>query len=258
MPVHKWMFSVYEKGGKINIEKIDECSESEWENREKSLIKKYKDEGHKLLNIDEGGKGVITAEKRSIDSITRSAEAHKKPVTAFNLDGSKYMDFNSLTEAAAFLNGKANNINSVLSGHTKSAYGYMWRYKSEESNIDSYKKDIPGIKIYQFDLDGNFIKEYQSKTEVMECFNIKSQKALTRAITNKTEYKRYFWSLSKDIDINTFVSPFKYVIKKGDAIIKVIEQKEIAKIMGVSRSFVNQRLRNSLNFVYNEYFVESI
>lgn len=71
------MYSVYEKGGKINIEKIDECSELEWEEREQFLIQKYKDLGHKLLNIDNGGKGVITKEKRSIDSITRSVEAHK-------------------------------------------------------------------------------------------------------------------------------------------------------------------------------------
>lgn len=258
LPVHKWMYSVYEKGGKINIEKIDECSESEWEDREKSLIKKYKEEGHKLLNIDEGGKGVITADKRSIDSITRSANAHKKPVTAYNLDGSKFKDFNSLTEAADFLNGKVNNITSVLSGSTKSAYGYMWKYKSEESNINSYKKDIPGIKVYQFDLEGNFIQEFQSKKEVIDYFNIKSQKALTKAITNKTAYKRYFWSMSKDVDINTFISPYKYIIKKGDIIIKVIEQKEIAEIIGISRSVVNQKLKSNMNFVYNEYFVELI
>lgn len=252
------MYSVYAKGGKINIEKVDECSELEWEEKEKFYIKKYKEEGHKLLNIDEGGKGVITAEKRSIDSITRSADAHKKPITAYNLDGSKYMDFNSVTEAANFLKGKVNNITSVLTNNTKSAYGYMWKYKSKESNINSYKKDIPGIKIYQFDLDGNFIKEFQSKKEVIEYFNVKSQKALTKAITNKTEYKRYFWSISKDIDINNFISPYKYIIKNRDSIIKVIEQKEVAEIIKASKTLVNQRLKSNTSFVYNEYFVELI
>lgn len=258
LPVHKWMYSVYKKGGKINIEKIDECSELEWEDREKFLIKKYKNEGHRLLNIDEGGRGVITAEKRSIDSITRCANAHKKPVTAFNLDGSKYKDFDSITEAANFLNGKKNNIMSVLSGNTKSAYGYMWKYKLGESSIDSYQKDIPGIKIYQFDLEGNFIKEYQSKKEVIDTLKVKSQKALTKAIKNRTEYKHYFWSIRKNIDFSTFVSPFKYTVRKGDETIKVIEQKEVAEIIGASRSLVNQRLKCNKNFVYNEYFVESI
>lgn len=63
------MYSVYNKGGKIIPIKIAECSESEWENKEKALIKEYKEKGYRLLNIDEGGKGSITLEKRSKDSI---------------------------------------------------------------------------------------------------------------------------------------------------------------------------------------------
>ena len=258
LPVHKWMYSVYEKGGKINIEKIDECPESEWEKREQSLIQKYKDLGHKLLNIDKGGKGVITKEKRSIDSITRSIEAHKKSVTAYNLDGTKYRDFDSITEAATFLNGKVNNIVSVLIGNSKSACGYMWKYKTNERTIPKYEKKSIGMKIYQFDLEGNFIQSFESKKDVLTYFNVNSHQALNKAIDNKTEYKRFFWSLTPDIDISTFVSPFKYKISKGDKIIKVIEQKEIAETLGISKSKVCEKLKSSPNFYYNEYFVEKI
>lgn len=41
LPVHKWMYSVYKKGGNIIYTKIAECSEADWENVEKSLISKY-------------------------------------------------------------------------------------------------------------------------------------------------------------------------------------------------------------------------
>ena len=252
------MYSVYEKGGTINIEKIDECSELEWEDREQFLIQKYKDLGHKLLNIDKGGKGVITKEKRSIDSIVRSVEAHKKPVTAYYLDGTKYKDFGSITEAAEYLNGTITNITSVLAGNSKSACGYMWKYKSNEEVISKYEKKSIGMKVYQYDLEGVFIQSFASKKDVLAYFNVNSHRALDKAIDNKTEYKRFFWSLTPEIDTSTFISPFKYKITKGDKTIKVIEQKEIAEIVGMSKSTVNVKLKSSTSFYYNEYFVETI
>lgn len=252
------MSSVYEKGGKINIEKVDECSELEWEKKEQSLIQKYKELGHKLLNIDKGGKGVITKEKRSIDSITRSVEAHKKPVIAYNFDGTKYKDFDSITEAAKFLNGKINNIFSALIGNSKSSCGYMWKYKSDKKTISKYQKKSIGMKVYQFDLEGNFIRDFESKKDVLIFFKVNSYQALTKAINNKTEYKRFFWSLTPEVDISTFVSPFKYKITKGSQTIKVIEQKEIAEIVGIHKSTVNAKLKSSTSFYYNEYFVEVI
>jgi hypothetical protein len=42
LPVHKWMASVYKNGGTIIYTKIDECDESEWEDREVYLIDTYK------------------------------------------------------------------------------------------------------------------------------------------------------------------------------------------------------------------------
>ena len=258
LPVHKWMYSVYKQGGKINIEKIFECPESEWEETEKSLIKKYRDLGHNLLNIDLGGKGVITKEKRSIDSITRSTEAHKKPVTAYNLDGTKFRDFSSITEAAEFFNGKLNNIHSVLSGSSKSAYGYMWKYKSEEESIDQYKKKQIGIGVYQFDFNGNLLKQFESKKDVITFFNVTNYKALDRAIDNRTAYKESFWSISPEIDITLFKSPFKYKITKGDNVTKVIEQKDVAEIIGSCKATVCSKLKNNTSFEYNGYIVEVI
>lgn len=92
----------------------------------------------------------------------------------------------------------------------------------------------------------------------MTYFNVNSHRALSKAIDNKTEYKRFFWALTPNIDISTYVSPFKYKITKGDTNIKVIEQKEIAEILGISKSKVCEKLKNSMNFYYNKYFVETI
>lgn len=124
------MASVYKKGGKIIIEKIDECSEKEWETKEIELIKTHKDLGFKLLNLDKGGKGVITKEKREKSSLERSGEAHRKSVIALTLKGEFFKEFESVTKAAEYFNHKhCTNISSVLNGFTKSAYGYLWVYK---------------------------------------------------------------------------------------------------------------------------------
>jgi hypothetical protein len=260
LPVHKWMYSVYKNGGSVIIEKIDECSEEAWEAREQYWISYYKNLGHKLMNIDKGGKGVITKEKRSIDSLTRAGNAHKKPITAFNLDGTKYKDFYSITEAAAELNGSITNIDSVLNGNSKSACGFIWKYKTEEEKIDSYKKESIGIKIYQFDLYGNLLREFESKKCVIQFLNKNSHHALDKAIKNKTEYKRFFWALTDKINISEYVSPFKYKItKNGEEVIQLIEQKEVAEYLCISKSAVNQWLKKyNGSFSCNNYIVDTI
>lgn len=68
LPVHKWMWSKYEKGLDILVKEIDTCGENDWEDREKYWISKYK-KGGNLLNISEGGKGVIPKNARSKSSI---------------------------------------------------------------------------------------------------------------------------------------------------------------------------------------------
>ena len=94
------MYSHYEKGETIVVKQIDTCNENEWEEREKYWIKYYKDNGFDLLNISEGGKGVVTEEMRSKSSIERSIGAHCKAVVALNKDGSFYKEFESIKEAS--------------------------------------------------------------------------------------------------------------------------------------------------------------
>ena len=258
LPVHKWMYSVYKQGGTINITEIDRCLENEWEEKEQFLIQKYKNENHNLLNIDKGGRGVITKEKRSIDSVIRSIEAHKKPITAYYLNGEIYKTFSSITEAANELKGKVNNICSVLNNHTKSAYGYMWKFKSNNEKIDPYQKKLIGTKIYQFDLNGKLLHEFNSKQEVLKFFNIKGHQPLNRALENKTHYKKFYWSYTPTINIKEFEFPYKYKITKNDDIIYIIEQKDIADIIGISKSTVNSKLKKATNFIYNDFFVETL
>ena len=74
-----WIASILEQGLKPEIHLIEECDDSIWQDREMYWIKEYKDRGYNLTNIDKGGNGVVTKEKRELSSIERSAKALKKP-----------------------------------------------------------------------------------------------------------------------------------------------------------------------------------
>lgn len=80
LPVHKWMYSKYEKGLDIIVQEIDSCEEKDWQDREKYWISFYKNGGN-LLNISEGGQGVIPKDARTLSSLERSAKAHEKAIT---------------------------------------------------------------------------------------------------------------------------------------------------------------------------------
>lgn len=74
------MYSEIQSGYEIKIKQIDQCLESEWEDRERYWISYYKKLGFKLLNVSPGGKGVVTKEMRELSSIQRSVNAHKRPI----------------------------------------------------------------------------------------------------------------------------------------------------------------------------------
>ena len=88
-PVAKWIYSLQLKQINVIIKQIDECDELQWEEKEKQLIKEYK-LNYNLLNVDIGGRGVITLEQRNKSGLLRSLEAHEVKIVQLDLQG-KYI-----------------------------------------------------------------------------------------------------------------------------------------------------------------------
>lgn len=202
LPVHKWMWSVYNKGFDVIITQIDECLENLWEEKEQFYIKSFKFGGHLLLNIDKGGNGVITKEKREIDGIKRSIDSHKVAVVALYKDGNLFKEFSSQKEAAEDLNIKSKSaINNVLQGRSKTCAGYIWVTKENYLN-NNYSLDIfnkhKKISFYQFNLEGDLLKEFNSKKELLGKSN---SSALDKALSNQTIYRNSYWSYNNKINI---------------------------------------------------------
>lgn len=57
----------------------------------------------------------------------KRSKAQQKPVEA--LRGGEKLYFNSIGDAATFVNGASSNISKACRGHIKSAYGFKWKYK---------------------------------------------------------------------------------------------------------------------------------
>lgn len=264
LPVHKWMWKHYQLGEKILIEQIFECDESEWEYNETRLIQEYRDAGYDLLNIDKGGHGVITKEKREKSSIQRSIKAHEVPIYAIDPNTMKiWKEFQSSVKAAKYFNFSSHSsINNALNGRTKKSAGYYWVYKHDwdsginkintEPNFQKFKNAI-----YRFDFNGNLIKKYESGKEFERSSEVSNYKTAKNAIKTKKWYLDSFWSDKDHIDIIAYHNAyynFEEFDSNGKIINKYHTQGEVAKKIEACPSVVciaikeNKKLPNG-NFI---------
>lgn len=242
LPVHKWMYSHYQKGETIIVKQIDSCGIDCWEEKEQYWIAYYKNLGFQLLNISNGGNGVVTKEMRSTSSVERSIKGHEKPIVALYKDGTFYKEFESATKAAEELNLKSKSaISNVLKGRSKSSAGFLWVYKENYDFKAQYSYNIveKGTKIYQFDINGILINEYPSK-HFIDKLEGWSRNGLNSAIRNKTLYHDTYWSESKDIDLDEYEPYFYYqeLDNSGEIVEMYRYQTEICNKFNVSSGTV--------------------
>lgn len=253
LPVHKWMWKHYQSGDTILIEQIYECDESCWEYHEARLIQEYRNAGYDLLNVDKGGRGVITKEKRNISGIQRSIAAHEKAIYAIDPKTMKvWQEFPSATKAAEYFMLKSNtSITNALSGWTKKSVGYFWVYKSDwDLGINKINTEPNFTKIsnpiYRFDFDGNLIASYKSGKEFERIAEVNNCKAARDAIKSKKWYLDSFWNSEPTININDYYDVY-YVLEEVDLDENIIDkyhtQHEIANKFNISDSEVCRRIK---------------
>jgi hypothetical protein len=148
-----------------------------------------------LSNMTDGGEGfknVIftddTRKKMSEAKIGKSCgknNGKSKIVEQYDLNGNFIKKYDSLTEAANENSLDLKNISHCCRGESKSAYGFIWKY-----NGTAYKPIIKAErpdkrkKVYQYDLEGNFVKEWIS---VSEACKITKTKHVCSVCLNKTK-----------------------------------------------------------------------
>ena len=130
-------------------------------------------------NSERTEKQFIASERRkgqkvikSEDWIKNNAEALKKIIYQYNLDGEFIREWKSAKDVEIELGFCRKNISANLRCVSRYAYGFIWMYKSKPNNKSvSYKvnKKRKGTKV--FDIENNII--YESIAEVSKIKNIK-------------------------------------------------------------------------------------
>ena len=123
--------------------------------REKYYIKKYNTQIPFGYNISEGG------------------DIHpdvSKKVYKFDLNQNLVAEYNSLTEAAQKNHCSLSTISCVCHGKKRTALNHYWSFTKDNNN---FKKPTTGKKtVYQFDEQGNFIKEFESAVAANRYYNL--------------------------------------------------------------------------------------
>lgn len=180
---------------------------------EKSLIKKYNSLiNQNGYNVDTGG----------------SDGSHGfRPIYQFDLSGNYIQSFDSLIEAEKLYGIPVPNIIGCCQGRYAQTGGYIWRYQDEIADLVNFKESLDNRKyeryepVYKFDLDGNFIEEYQNAQEASKS----NPNCLSCSILNncRGEYKQsqgYIWKFKKDVpDIIKFketISEDYFLMKKPE------------------------------------------
>lgn len=107
--------------------------------------------------------------------IQRTIEKQLKPVLQYDLNGNFIKKWNSLKEAREFYN--LTNISECCKKHTIGK-GFQWRYENDNKEVGKIKtRSELGFywlkkQVDQYDLQGNFIKTWESITEAQKALKI--------------------------------------------------------------------------------------
>ena len=271
-PVAKWIYSNLCNGYEIITTEIDSCDENEWEEKEVQLISDYKEKGFNLLNVDKGGKGVITKDKRNKEGMLRSAEAHEIPIIQLSLSGEYINEYKSIIEATKILGFSSKSaISNVLSGRSKSADKSFWvkkeLYEKGEYKLPVYKPtalETKGKKYYKYCPDTfKLVEIYLSERAMImnELGNARSNhKAIYKAIKNKITWHEYFWSNEEITDFSEYFNDIYKILEinsNGEIINKFKTQIEVADYLGLKHSTISNKIKDKTVTKNNTYLIKN-
>lgn len=142
------------------IDEINSLDSKDWKPLECFWISYFKFLGFELMNKNNGGGGV------NISSLESRIKKYK-PVLQYNLDGGFIQEWPSLVSAGIYFFNDEKSSNISKSCRTgKRCKNFLWRYKTVNFplKIGKFERNTnynkPSRPIIQYDLEGNFIREW--------------------------------------------------------------------------------------------------
>ena len=204
-----WINNLRQEKLKPVLEILEEVQIDKWKDYEKMYIKKYINEGCDLMNYTEGGDGCTFGNKTSF----KKGDGAKK-IVMLDKEGNHIKTFNMIIEAADFLNLNSGTIANVLNKKRKKTRNCSFLYEDEYTNMSDVdlknhikwlkpkkltanKTSYKEVKIYQYDLNGNFIRDWNSLAEASKTLDI-NKSAICNCAKGRTKSSgEFFWSYKK-------------------------------------------------------------
>lgn len=167
----KWINKLLSINEKPIVEILKEINLGEHLIWEPFFIKKFKQEGFKLVNDDENGLGTIGG--KNIKTLKKLQNQSKIKINQYDINGDFIQSFDSLREAEKKLNINHGNISKCCSGIYNHAGGFIFK-KNSDTNKPKKLKIINAKpkKVLEIDLNDNIINEYNSISEASKITNI--------------------------------------------------------------------------------------
>lgn len=134
-----------------------------------------------------------------------------KQIYQYSLEGIFITEYPSITEAALKYNCSSSCIGQAIFDRT-SSLGFLWTdYKYEFIDVNTFKIDENKTKCYLYDINGNYLQEFNSITECAKFINIPVSN-LSNSIRGKYKVNNYYVSDIKmeyfEVPINKYVNGF--------------------------------------------------
>ena len=124
------------------------------------VMKKIK-KGKHFGSKSEFKKGMIPWNKGKVGTYVSN---RRKKIYQYDLDGNFIAEYNSALEASKSINVSSSLISlCCLKKHI--SHQFQWRYEKHKKISKAKIKQRTKKKVYQYDLDGNFVAEYESAAE---------------------------------------------------------------------------------------------
>lgn len=118
-----------------------------------------------------------------------------KPVYAYDLQGNFVKEYESISNYAKKHDVNLTSVQRAIKRSTKCADHYVSLEKLDKFIIPT-KKRIRNKKYYQYDLDGNFIREFENVNEIKKVYNNPCTR-FQNTVRNNEIFLGYQWSVEK-------------------------------------------------------------
>lgn len=189
-------------GDNFDFQTIEKCEENEMSEKEKYYIRKYNTTDKKYgYNLTTGGECGYEYTEDVIENMRLVQES--KPILQIDLNGQIINRWHGFREAAAKLNITLSNIQFCCTGKKKNRLykDYIWIYEKDYNDGLINIKDVVEIaidsidktKVVQLDLDFNYIKTWDSATEIFTILGC-DESSIRKCCNGKlAQVKGYRW-----------------------------------------------------------------